>query len=117
LVREGQSVGQAAQFCLEPIPHPAERRMRLVLDLDPAVEAAAAVQAVAMFADQPFQAHETRMAKQLRADVALLEWRQMDAVDATREQPGQVGLAHRQRQLAKILAVADQDVEGVNSTS
>ena len=37
----------------------------------------------------------------------------MDAVDAPRQQPGQVGLAHRQRQLAQIVAVADQHVEGI----
>ena len=53
------------------------------------------------------------MAEQVRPDLALLERRQVDAVDAARQQPRQVGLAHRQRQLAQILAVADQHVEGV----
>src|SRR4029077_14698837 len=38
---------------------------------------------------------------------------QKDAVDTARQQPRQVGLAHRQRQLAEILAVAHQTVEGV----
>jgi hypothetical protein len=34
-----------------------------------------------------------------------------DGIDAARQQPRQVGLAQRQRQLAEILAVADQHVE------
>ena len=61
-----------------------------------------------MLGDHPFQSHQAGVAKQVRADLALLEWRQVDAVDAPRQQPGKVGLAHRQRQLAQILAVADQ---------
>ena len=37
----------------------------------------------------------------------------MDAVDAARQDPSEVGLAHAQRQFANILAVADQHIEGV----
>ena len=36
-----------------------------------------------------------------------------DPVDTARQQPREVGLAHRERQLAEILAVADQAIEGV----
>jgi hypothetical protein len=35
------------------------------------------------------------------------------AFDPPRQQPRQVGLPHAERQLAQILAVADQHVEGV----
>ena len=43
------------------------------------------------------------MAEQVRAYLALLERRQVNAVDPT---PNQIGLAHRQRQLANVRAVA-----------
>jgi hypothetical protein len=41
------------------------------------------------------------MPEQIRTDLALLEGRQMNAVNTARQQPCQVGLAHRQRQLPK----------------
>ena len=53
------------------------------------------------------------MPEQVRADLTLLEVEQEDALDAARQQPGEAGLAHRQRQPPEILAVADQDIEGV----
>ena len=53
------------------------------------------------------------MPEQIRADFALLEVGQEDAVDATRQQPGQVALPHAERQPAEIFAVAHEDVEGV----
>ena len=53
----------------------------------------------------------------VRADLALFEVGQEDAVNPPRQQPGQVGLEHRQRQPAQILAVADQDVEGEEPTA
>jgi hypothetical protein len=53
------------------------------------------------------------MPEQVRADLALLEVGEVDPIDAASQQLRQVGLAHRQRQFAEILAVADQDVEGV----
>ena len=66
-----------------------------------------------MLRDQPFQPHQAGVAEQVRADLALLEVAQEDPVDAARQQPGEVGLAHAERQLAEILAVADQDIEGI----
>ena len=53
------------------------------------------------------------MPKQVRADLALLEVGKEDAVDTARQQPCQVGLSHRERQPADVLAIADEDVEGV----
>ena len=41
-----------------------------------------------MLGDHPFQSHQAGAAKQVRADLALLEWRQMDAVDPPRLPPG-----------------------------
>ena len=54
-----------------------------------------------MLGDQALQPHQAGVAEQVRADLALLEVGQKDAVDAPRQQPGQVGLAHRQRQPAE----------------
>ena len=51
--------------------------------------------------------------KQVRADLALLEVGQEDAVDAARQQPGKVSLAQAERQLSDVLGVAHQDIEGV----
>ena len=76
-----------------------------VLDLDPAVEPAAAIEAVAVLRDQPLQPHQAGVPEQVRANLALLEWRSMDAVDTARQQPVKVGLAHRQRQSPEILAI------------
>ena len=64
-----------------------------------------------MLRDQP--PHQAGVAEQVRADLALLEVAQEYAVDAARQEPGQARLAHRQRQLAEIVAVADQHVEGI----
>ena len=67
------------------IHHPAERRMAPVLHFDPAVEPAATVRALAVLGDQPLQPHQAGVAKQVRADLALLEWRKVDAVDPPRQ--------------------------------
>jgi hypothetical protein len=53
------------------------------------------------------------VAEQARADLALLEVGQEDAVDAARQQPGKVSLAQAERQLSDVLGVAHQDIEGV----
>ena len=58
--------------------------------------------------------HQAGVAEQVRADLPLA---QKDPVNPPRQQPGQVGLEHRQRQPAQILAVADQDVEGEEPTA
>ena len=53
------------------------------------------------------------MGKQVRADLALREIGKEDAVDTAGQEPGQPRLAHAERQFADVLAVADQDIEGV----
>jgi hypothetical protein len=63
--------------------------------------------------DHALQPHQTSVAEQVRANLALFEVAQKDAVGATRQQPGQVGLPHAERQLSDVLAVADQAVEGI----
>ena len=57
------------------IHHPPERRMLPVLDLDPSIETTAAVGAVTVLRDEPFEAHQAGMAKQVRPDLALFERR------------------------------------------
>ena len=76
--------------------------MAPVLDLDPAVEPAGAIEAIAVLGDQTFQPHQADVAEQIRTDLALLEWCEVNAVHAPRQ---------RQRQLADVVTVADQHVE------
>ena len=57
------------------ILNPAERGMLPVLDFDPAIEPADAIDAVAVLGDHPFQPHQAGVAKQIRADLTLLEVR------------------------------------------
>ena len=75
----------------ELIQHATERRMRAVLDLDPAIEPAAAI--LAVLRNQSLQSHHAGVAEQVRADLILLEVAQEDAIDALSQQPGEVGLA------------------------
>ena len=77
------------------------------------VAPAAAIEALAVLRDHALQPHQTGVAEQVRADLALLEVAQEDTVHTPRQQPCEAGLAHRQRQAAEILAIAHQDVEGV----
>jgi hypothetical protein len=69
----------------ERIHHPAKRRIRPVLDLDPAIKPTTAIRALTLFRNQPLQPHQAGVPKQVRADFALLERRQVDAVDAARQ--------------------------------
>ena len=72
-----------------------------VLRLDPAIEPTRTIGALPMFRDQSFEPHhQAGMAKQIRTDLALLERREVDAVDAPCQQPVKVGLAHAQGKLA-----------------
>ena len=87
------AAGSAHLVGLELIQHAAKRRMSPVLDLDPAIRAPAAISALAMLRDQAFQAEETCVPEQIRADLALFEIAQKDAIDTARQQPGKVGLA------------------------
>ena len=67
---------------LELIHHPAKGGMLPVLDLDPAITPAAAVGALAVLGDHALQAQEAGMPERVRADLALLEVGEVDAVDA-----------------------------------
>jgi hypothetical protein len=58
--------------------------MRPILDLDPAIEPATAVDALAVFRDQAFEAHQAGVPEQVRTDPALLERRDKDALGPTR---------------------------------
>ena len=55
-----------------------------VLDLDPVIAPAAAVGALAVLGDQALQPHQAGVAKQVRPDLALFKWRQVDAIQAPR---------------------------------
>src|SRR4029077_19993409 len=56
---QGASVGQPTEPCLAKlIQHAAERRMLAVLDLDPAIEPAGAIAALAVFRNQAFEPHQ-----------------------------------------------------------
>ena len=64
-----------------------------------------------MFRYQEFQ--PIRQAWRNRSGPSLPARSQEDAIDAARQDPGEVRLAHAERQLADVLAVADQDVERI----
>jgi hypothetical protein len=64
------------------IHHPAKRRMLPVLDLDPAIGPATAIEAVAEFRDQALQPHQAGVPEQVRPDLTLLKRRKVDAVSA-----------------------------------
>jgi hypothetical protein len=61
----------------------------------------------------PSNPKQAGVPEEVGTDLALLEVGQEDAIDAPRKQPGQVRLAHAQRQLANVVAVGNQDIEGV----
>jgi hypothetical protein len=84
-----------------------------VLDLNPTIEPTAAVGAVTVLRDQPFEAELAGMPEQVRSDLTLLERRNVNAVDPPGQDTGQVGLAQRQGQAAEVVALGGQAVEGV----
>jgi hypothetical protein len=57
-----------------------------------------------MLGDHALQTHQAGVAEEIRTDLALLKWREVDAVDAARQPPGKIGLAQGERQLSDILA-------------
>ena len=62
-----------------------------------------------MFRNQPLQPHQAGVAEQVRANLALFEIAEEDALHSACQEPGEAGFARRQRQTPEILAVADQD--------
>ena len=67
-----------------------------------------------MLGDQAFEPRQAGVPEQVRTDFALLEWCQVNAVDPPRQKPRQIGLAHRQRQLAQRRATVPQNRDGQN---
>jgi hypothetical protein len=61
----------SAAASAELIQHPAKRGMAPVLDLDPAIKAAAAIGAALRLRNQPLQPHQAGIAEQVRPDLAL----------------------------------------------
>ena len=72
---------------LELILDPTERRMVAIFRLEPMRAAAAAVRPIELLGNDALQPVRAGLAKQIRPDRARLERRELDAVDATREQP------------------------------
>jgi hypothetical protein len=68
---------------------------------------------VAPFRDQTLQTHPAGRPQQFRADLTLFEWGDEDTLGATGQEARQIGLAHRERKLPHVIAVAGQHVEGV----
>ena len=61
--------------------------MAPVLHLDPAIEPATAVRALAVLRDQPLQPHQAGVAEQVRTDLTLFGRRQMEAVNTAVQRP------------------------------
>ena len=87
--------------------------MRPVLHLDPVLRPASLIGTVAALRYQTLKTHVAGGAKQVGNDLALFRGRDKDAVRSTRQQAGEVGLAHRQRQASQVVTVERQDIEGI----
>ena len=82
--------------------------MLAVLDLDPMLRPTSLIGTVAALGDQTLKAHPAGGAKQVGTDLALFEWRNEDATRSTRQQPSEIGLAHRQRQATQVVTIERQ---------
>ena len=86
--------------------------MLAVLHRDPVRRSTAAVRPIAPLRHQTLQAHPAGCPKQIGPDCTDLEWVDKDAVRTAAQKTLKVGLAHRQRQVAQIVAVDRQHIEG-----
>jgi len=68
---------------------------------------------ISAFRNQTLGTHIAGRPKQVRADLALFEGGDEDALGATDQEPRQIGLAHPERKMPHVLAVAGEHVEGV----
>jgi hypothetical protein len=92
--------------------HPFDRRMTSVLDLDPVGRSAAAVGTITALGDDAFP--NLQAARNRSGPISpWLEVADENALRSARQQTGQIGLAHGQRQLPQIVTIKRQDVEGV----
>jgi hypothetical protein len=96
----------------ERLQLPIYGRMLPVLDFDPVGRAAGAIGPVRTLGDQILEPELARLAEKVRSYLATLELRYEDTIRSTREQAGEIGLAHRERQLTNILPAKCEDVEG-----
>ena len=65
-----------------------------------------------MFRHQTLQAKLASLPKQIRPDLSLLKGTEEDPLRPAGEEPGKIGLAHRKRKPAQIIAVHGEHVEG-----
>jgi hypothetical protein len=84
---------------------PCHGRVFRVLHLHPMRRVAGAVRPILGLETNPSNPKQAGVPEEVGTDLALLEVGQEDAIDAPRKQPGQVRLAHAQRQLANVVAV------------
>ena len=92
---------------------PRHGRMFWIFHFYPMRGASSVVRPILVLGNQSLQAQQAGVSEEIRTDLALLEVRQEDAIDAPSEQSGQISLAHAQRQLANVFAIDDQDIERV----
>ena len=83
---------------LERLHHPVHGGVLAVLDLDPVLRSAGAIGAVGPLTHHALKAHVARGPEQVGTDLALLERGDENPVGLTRQEPREVGLAHRERQ-------------------
>ena len=88
-------------FGIERLFDPLHGGVRRVLHLDPVRRGADAIGAVAMFRNQALEPELAGLAEQIRADIALLEGGDEDPIGAPCQQPGEIGFAQAQWQLAQ----------------
>jgi hypothetical protein len=78
-----------------------------VFDLDPVLLTTAAVWSIAMLRNQAFKSELACFAKKVRPDLSLLELAEECPIRPPSQQAGQIGLAHRERQVAEIVTVQE----------
>lgn len=66
-----------------------------------------------MFGNQPLEAELTSLAEQVRPDIALFEGRDEDPIGAPCQQPGEIGFAQAQWQLAQVFTVEREAMERI----
>ena len=94
-------VGSFCAASPERIHYPLHRGMRPVLQLYPMLGPPSFIGPIPALRHQPCQPHATRNTE-IRANVAVLELGNEEAIRSTRQHPDKIGLAHRQRQAGHV---------------
>jgi len=84
--------------------------MPAVLDLDPVLRSAGAIGPVAALGHDPLEPELAGLAEEVASDLAAFEVRGENAIRPMFQKPGQICLAHRERQLAQVAAVERQAI-------